>query len=210
MIRLTKLEEPGSLQRNRDRWTTELLEAIEAGDKRLIKSRKKKYNQRDVKDQLKRETKDKCAYCESRITVVAHGDIEHVTPKAVEPDRTFEWANLTFACQICNQNKTDKEDMFDPYVNSVDEIAFLASPMLSGRSERAKTTVIQLDLNRAELIEDRTAHIKDFSRALEAIDREENELRDLLISQMERELDIGAVEYISMKRTLLEAYKQRN
>jgi len=210
VIRLTKLEEPGSLQRNRDRWTTELLEAIEAGDKRLIKSRKKKYNQRDVKDQLKRETKDKCAYCESRITVVAHGDIEHVTPKAVEPDRTFEWANLTFACQICNQNKTDKEDMFDPYVNSVDEIAFLASPMLSGRSERAKTTVIQLDLNRAELIEDRTAHIKDFSRALEAIDREENELRDLLISQMERELDIGAVEYISMKRTLLEAYKQRN
>jgi hypothetical protein len=210
MILLKKLEEPGSLQRNRERWTMELLEAIEAGDKNLINSRKKKYNQRDVKDQLKRETKDKCAYCESRITVVAHGDIEHVTPKAVEPDRTFEWDNLTFACQICNQNKTDKEDMFDPYVHSLDELAFLASPILSGRSVRARKTVIQLDLNRAELIEDRTEHIKDFSRALEAIDREEIELRDLLISQMERELDIGDVEYISMKKTLLEAYKQLN
>ena len=210
MIPLKKLEEPGSLQRNRARWTKELLEAIKAGDKKLINSRKKKYNQQDVKDQLKRETKGKCAYCESRITVVAHGDIEHVTPKSVEPDRTFEWGNLTFACQICNQNKKDKDDMFDPYVHSVNELAFFASPILSGRSERAKKTVIQLKLNRAELIEDRTEHIKDFSRALEAIDREENELRDLLISQMERELDIGDVEYILMKRTLLEAYKQLN
>lgn len=209
MIALQKLEEPRSLQRNRERWTQELLEAIDSGDEKLISRRKKKYNQPDVKDQLKRETQQKCAYCESRITVVAHGDIEHVTPKSIEPERAFEWQNLTFACQICNQNKTDKEDMFDPYNNAMAEIAFLAPPILVGRSVKTQKTIIQLDLNRSELIEDRTAHIKDFSLALEAIDREaDDELRTLLVTQLERELDIGAAEYILMKKTLLEAYKR--
>lgn len=210
MIRLNKLEEPETLQHNRERWTTELLEAIEANDKELISSRKKKYNRPDVKEQLKRETREKCAYCESRVTVVAHGDIEHITPKAIEPERTFEWANLTFACQICNQNKTDKEGIFDPYVHPMEELAFLAAPILSGRTERTRRTIIHLELNRVELIEDRTEHIKGFSLALEAIEREAGELRNLLLSQIERELDIGDGEYILMKRTLLEAYKQLN
>lgn len=209
MIPLQKLEEPGSLQRNRERWTRELLEAIKSGDKKLINQRKKKYNQQDVKDRLKEETQEKCAYCESRVTVVAHGDIEHVTPKAVEPERTFEWDNLTFACQICNQHKTDKEDMFDPYNDPMEEIIFLAPPILVGRSKKTQKTIIQLDLNRVELIEDRTAHIKDFSRALEAIDREaDDELRTLLVTQLERELDNGSAEYILMKKNLLEAYKR--
>jgi hypothetical protein len=209
MIPLRKLEEPEMLRRNRARWTAELLAAIETGDKKLIQNRKKKYNQKEVKDQLKRETREKCAYCESRVTVVAHGDIEHVTPKSIEPERTFDWSNLTFACQICNQNKTDKEDIFDPYVDPIEEVAYLAPPYLVGRTVKTKSTIIQLDLNRVELIEDRTAHIRDFSRALEAIENEANEdLRTLLITQLERELDIGDAEYILMKRFLLEAYKQ--
>ncbi|MGF1463762.1 MAG: HNH endonuclease [Maricaulaceae bacterium] len=210
MIRLQKLEEPESLKRNRKRWTKELLEAIEAGNKKLVNQRKKKYNQKDVKEQLRRETKDKCAYCESRVTVVAHGDIEHVTPKSVKPEHTFEWNNLTFACQICNQNKSDKENIFDPYNDSMTEIVFLAPPYLIGRSIQTQRTIIQLDLNRPALIEDRVAHTKDFSLALEAIDREQNdELRTLLISQLERELDYGEAEYILMKRSLLDGYKKQ-
>jgi len=209
MIRLQKLVEPGSLQRNRAKWTQDLLEAIELEDSELIKKCKKKYNQQDVKEQLRRETKGKCAYCESRVIVVAHGDIEHVTPKSANPERTFEWGNLTFACQICNQNKSSAEDMFDPYIDPMEEIAFLAAPILSGRSVRTRKTVIQLGLNRAELIEDRVLHIKELNLALEAIDREEDEeLRTLLLSQLEREFDIGDAEYILMKKTLLDAYKR--
>ena len=208
MIRLQKLAEPMSLQQNRERWTAELLQAINDGDVNLIRQRKKRYNQEDVKNQLKIETKEKCAYCESKITVVAHGDIEHVTPKSVAPERTFEWDNLTFACQICNQNKSDKEGMFDPYTGDIDEIVFLVPPILVGRSDQTRRTIILLDLNRAALIEDRTEHIKNYSLMLEAIDRmDDNDVREVMIRQLERELDRGETEYISMKRMILEKYR---
>lgn len=209
MIRLTKLDEPGSLAKNKARWTAELLEAIESGDKKQITNKKKKYNQSDVKDQLKRETHEKCAYCESRITVVAHGDIEHVTPKALEPELTFEWENLTFACQICNQYKSVKIGISDPYADTMEEFAFLVAPFLSGTSTKSKKTILELDLNRPALIEDRIAHIREFGRALEAIENEADEdLQDLMFVELSRDLESLKPEYVAMKRTLLNAYKQ--
>lgn len=108
MIRLAKGEEPQILRDNRENWTTELLAAVAADDKNEIKKKTKRYNHPDVKDALKRETSEKCAYCEAKITVVAHGDIEHVSPKSLDRTLTFVWENLTFACQICNQKKIYK------------------------------------------------------------------------------------------------------
>lgn len=209
MIPLAKLDEPRSLKKNKVRWTNELLAAIKTGDEKQINSKKKKYNQPDVKDQLKRETNEKCAYCESRITVVAHGDIEHITPKALEPRHTFEWENLTFACQICNQHKSNKEDISDPYSDSMEEFVFLLAPVLVGSSAKTRRTVIELDLNRPALIENRTAHIVELSRALEAIHKETDvELKNLMFSGLERDVGRGKSEYVAMKATLLRDYKQ--
>ena len=55
----------------------------------------------------------KCAYCESRITHVDYGHIEHHVPKAGpngRPKRTFQWSNLLLACGRCNgsENKGDR------------------------------------------------------------------------------------------------------
>lgn len=57
-----------------------------------------------AKNQLKKETAGKCAYCEAPTSVVAHGDVEHFRPKS-----TYWWLaycldNYTFSCQICNQS----------------------------------------------------------------------------------------------------------
>lgn len=209
MIRLHKLQEPEILKENREKWTQELLAAIGVEDKDLLKKVQKKYNHKDIKAQLKFETRSKCAYCESRVTVVAHGDIEHVTPKSTEPDRTFEWKNLTFACQICNQKKSDEIDIFDPYVDSMDDIAFLTPPFLSGLTDHSKRTVIKLSLNRPELIEDRLAHIKNYNLALESLMSASEETRNLLLNQMEEELELGGEEYILMKKALLSFYKSQ-
>ena len=66
---------PNLCTKTRERWTKELLEAISRKNKKTINAAKRKYNHPDVKKQLRRETHFKCAYCESRVTVVAHGDI---------------------------------------------------------------------------------------------------------------------------------------
>lgn len=210
MIRLSKLDEPQSLVRNKERWTKELLDVIPTGDRKAIYAKKKKYNQPDVKSQLRRETQDKCAYCESRVTVVAHGDIEHVTPKSVDPNLTFEWDNVTFACQICNQRKLDKTDITDPYHDPVSDFAFLAPPFLVGKTVQARLTVLELALNRPELIEDRLEHIEMLSKSFEAIENEgDNRLRDLMLAELNRDLDTGRPEYIALKKAILTSFENR-
>ena len=74
------------------------------------------YGHQTVKDSLRLAQNDKCFLCESKVSHIAHGDIEHFRPKAGyrQSDRdslhkpgyywlAYEWENLFFSCQICNQ-----------------------------------------------------------------------------------------------------------
>ncbi|MBM4032553.1 MAG: hypothetical protein FJ291_12315 [Planctomycetes bacterium] len=58
----------------------------------------------------------KCCFCESKITHITYGDVEHFRPKAgyrQQPDEqlrrpgyywlAYEWSNLFLACELCNQ-----------------------------------------------------------------------------------------------------------
>src|SRR5438445_1507953 len=63
-----------------------------------------------AKQQLKKESAGKCAYCEAPTSVVAHGDVEHFRPKAVYWWLAYCYENYAYACQICNQ--TFKGDRF--------------------------------------------------------------------------------------------------
>ncbi|HEX8069529.1 MAG TPA: hypothetical protein VF546_06235 [Pyrinomonadaceae bacterium] len=74
------------------------------------------YAHRSVKEALKLAQHDKCFLCESKITHIAYGDVEHFRPKAGyrQDDRdtlhkpgyywlAYEWGNLFLSCQLCNQ-----------------------------------------------------------------------------------------------------------
>src|SRR5262245_19740131 len=110
MIRLTKGRIPDILDRKSAEWTEELLAAGKGG-----KAKPARYGHRDIKAALVEETNGKCAYCESKLLHIAYGDVEHIIAKAVDPSRAYEWVNLTIACDKCNTNKGDKEDIVDPY-----------------------------------------------------------------------------------------------
>ena len=56
-----------------------------------------------AKKQLKKETHNKCAYCEANTAVVAHGDVEHFRPKTIYWWLAYSYENYLFSCQICNQ-----------------------------------------------------------------------------------------------------------
>jgi hypothetical protein len=77
------------------------------------------YSDKTIRKILISMCKGKCAYCESRITAIYNGDIEHFRPKAgynnfpeddvVKPGYYWlasEWENLLFACPFCNQTNT--------------------------------------------------------------------------------------------------------
>lgn len=63
-----------------------------------------------MKPFLRKDSFDKCAYCESSTASVAHGDVEHFRPKSVYWWLAFCVDNYVFACQLCNQ--TYKSDHF--------------------------------------------------------------------------------------------------
>ncbi len=50
-----------------------------------------RYRHKQVKDALVTMFHGKCAYCESKITVVTYRSIEHFHPKSIYPELTFEW-----------------------------------------------------------------------------------------------------------------------
>lgn len=85
------------------------------------------YSAKSVKSALRKAQHDKCAFCESKIAHVAFGDVEHFRPKAgyrktpedalVRPGYywlAYDWGNLLFCCQICNQrHKRNSFPLFD-------------------------------------------------------------------------------------------------
>jgi len=63
----------------------------------------------------------KCMYCESKVTHVYYGDVEHIQPKAIFPHLEFVWENLGFVCAKCNGIKQDKYDTKIPFINPYTE-----------------------------------------------------------------------------------------
>jgi hypothetical protein len=207
VIKLTKGQEPAVLADNKSTWTRELFAAKAAGDEKRSKTITKRYNHPDVKQALKKETKEKCAYCEARVTDVAHGDIEHVTARSIDIEKTFEWENLTFSCQICNQKKSAKIGIVDPYTDDPKENIFFVGAFARGKTIPGLRTVHELELNRAGLIESRNREISRYSEQLEKIHLvEDAAVKTLLLEAIKRELEGGHPEFVAMCQTLVDAF----
>jgi uncharacterized protein (TIGR02646 family) len=137
-----------------------------------------KYKHKSIKAALVKMFCGKCAYCESKITHIEYGHIEHYRPKSGpegRPKLTFVWSNLLLACGICNgaEHKGDRfptASQGGPIVNPCnddpvahlnfhyDAVTKLAS--VYGVTPRGKTTVELLGLNRPLLREYRSKHVQ--------------------------------------------------
>lgn len=139
------------------------------------------YKNKENKEALKRSSFDKCIYCESKISHIEYGDVEHIKPKGAYPATKFTWTNLGFACEICNRKyKHEKYDATTPYINPFDEnpsehiIANGAFLFQNQGSERGELTIIDIGLNRPEIIEKRQARIDDINNVIKACFRTTN------------------------------------
>ena len=76
------------------------------------------YAHATVKEALRTAQHDKCAFCESKVSHVSPGDVEHFRPKAgyrqlrrgplQRPGYywlAYAWENLLFVCELCNQRE---------------------------------------------------------------------------------------------------------
>jgi uncharacterized protein (TIGR02646 family) len=184
MIRYDRPPQPAVLQRLGDTWTQALLKARRAYERSKGAARTKtgkavllaeeKYRHREVKAALVALFHGKCAFCESKITHVDYGHIEHYRPKSRFPEETFAWDNLLLACGVCNgaEHKGDRfpgPEEGGPLLNpcgddpdkhlrfKFDPAARLAS--VYGKTKRGRTTEQVLGLNRLALREHRSKEV---------------------------------------------------
>jgi hypothetical protein len=138
---------------------------------------------------------DKCMYCESKVTQVYWGDVEHIKPKDVFPELEFDWDNLGFVCSRCNGEKSNKWSdgipFIDPFTEDPDNHLAAVGPFIFHRngSERGEYTWREIGLNRSELIERRNTRIKVIRDLYDKAIRTANALlRDLVLRELEAEL----------------------
>jgi hypothetical protein len=204
LISVIRAAEPAVLRNNSACWLSQLkeLSSDPVANKEGIKKIQNKYRHAKVKNVLVEMFHGKCAYCESKITTVTYGAIEHFFPKSVYVDLTYEWSNLLLSCDLCNDTNhkgiefpLDKEGnallinptdgITDPTVHLEfvwDAVTRLAS--VYGRDERGETVETTFDLNgsrgRKELIEHRSRYVKSLFAILRLAQLGDSEALSLL------------------------------
>jgi len=146
------------------------------------------------KDALRAASFDKCMYCESKVSHLYFGDVEHIKPKSLFPTLEFAWDNLGFVCARCNNAKRDQWHDHTPYVNPYDEDPLTHLAPLGvlvvhrAGSERGEVTWRDIDLNRTELLERRGERIKAIRDLVDKVNRTANQvLQAALRIELERE-----------------------
>jgi hypothetical protein len=146
MIRVTKPEQAPRILRVRGQRTTEANQQAFENGERTFDFDSSLYGAKSVKDALIAAQLGKCAFCESKVRHIAHGDVEHYRPKGgfrqsgsdplEQPGYfwlAYAWTNLFFACQLCNQSfKKNLFPLADPTKRARSHLDDLAAeqPML--------------------------------------------------------------------------------
>ncbi len=166
------------------------------------------YGHKTVKGALKKAQHGKCAFCESKVSHIAYGDVEHFRPKAgyqrdprgrlIRPGYywlAYEWSNLLFCCQLCNQRfkgnlfplaedagratshheaiKNEQPLFVDPSVEDPESVLEFCEGSDShlfredGGHPRRKVIIEALGLNRADLAEVRRDALSQIIQLIE-------------------------------------------
>lgn len=190
MIALNKRPKPPILVSKGREWTTVLMNLMRGGGK-IPDHVGGKYRHEEIKISVKLETAEKCCYCESYVTHLYPGDVEHLIPKAVYPRLTFTWGNLSFVCFWCNNHKRDYVDktckLLNPYKDNIEVHLHAFGPMIMhiNQSKRGEMTLKEIKLNRMELFERRLEALENLQNL---IDKYENEnvpaLKSILLQEL--------------------------
>lgn len=207
MIGLKKLGEPSVLKDNKAQWTQEYVDAKAADN--VSDAIKYRYRHPEIKVQIRAETSDKCAYCESKVTHTYPGDIEHIVPHSIFHNLIVEWSNLTLACGECNRRKRDyfsnEEPLINPYIDNPEEHLYVVGTLIFGKpgNSKGRFAELRLELNRGELIERRFERIKSLRNLAEGYaNQPAGALKELLRRELLKEIESDR-EYAFISRAFL-------
>lgn len=160
MRRITKGAKPKTLSKNGINWTNRLVQEIQTKGsyKKVEKKYKDKYKHEKIKAALKEEAFGKCVYCE-RIVDGHYGRADHIQPVSKHPRRSFEWTNLVYTCEICNDKKSNHLGLLNPIRNHPENYVYFVGSIAFANGARGKKTEEKL-LNFGDLPSARKRHLR--------------------------------------------------
>lgn len=205
MIRITRPEEIPKILQNKGKAKQRGMKAAFTRFKNDYRSGTKKfefdntvYGHETVKKVLREAQNDKCFLCESKVSHISYGDVEHFRPKAGYCQSAidnlhrpgyywlaYEWENLFFSCQLCNQrfkrnlfpiadennratsHKDDHNSEEPLFINPAKEnpeefISYRGEYVFAvGNNERGEITFKGAGLDRVELEEYRRTYLEE-------------------------------------------------
>ena len=169
------------------------------------------YGHKTVKEAFKQIQHGKCCFCEAKVSHISHGDVEHFRPKAgyqidenqglVKPGYywlAYDFANLFFCCQVCNQiykknyfplvdehrrahshlhDYTLEESLIlHPALDTIDDHLVFEAEIIKPKngSHKGAETIRRTGLNRLSLLEERLSYLKKL-RLLKEVAKTNNE-----------------------------------
>lgn len=170
------------------------------------------YRDKPVKTDLLVEVSSKCAYCESKITHVYWGDVEHIVPRKAQPALALTYDNLAISCAQCNNGKLDYYDhalpVINPYVDDPADFLLAVGPVLFPipGNDRGRVTTSKLKLNRPELIERRLERIQRIMTLIDAEARHSHAALKAVVQAEIRQESQSDTEFAFAIRAVLAAH----
>jgi hypothetical protein len=194
MIKLPKGERPPVIAEKGEDWAARFV-AHNGSLSSMAPSLRYCYRDPTIKAAVRRDSHDKCIYCESFMTQVHPGEIEHILPVSKRRDLVVTWENLAFVCTECNREKGDYLEaalpLLNPYADEPAEHLAFYGPVVHHRTgaARGEVTVRQLKLSRGSLLERRKERIEQLQLMLDRIaDQPDGALRVVLDKALAEEL----------------------
>lgn len=190
MIKLTKEPKPQILIDKETEWTEEY-RLYKAGNS-VPEAAKTRYRHPEIKTTLRRESNDKCIYCESKISHIFPGETDHIFPASKRSDLIVWWDNLAYICKECNREKLDyydlAEPLINPYIDNPSDHLMFYGPMVMNKNGDMKgyRTVYKLKLSkRMALLERRKEKLESIQTMLDLYHTlSEGNTRDILKQQI--------------------------
>lgn len=207
MIRLQKLEEPDVLVDNGAGWTADFLARRAAGT--VTNTVRFRYRHPSIKDRLREETSEKCAYCEAKVSHVHPGETDHILPISEKPELYVTWTNLTYVCSECNREKSNyfsnTEPLVNPYMDEPSEHLLFAGPLVLHHDAKGMRTRRQLKLSRTALVERKQEMLERINLLVQQWDETgEGPTKDFIRAEILRYADDSA-EFAATVRAYLQS-----